>query len=133
MRFEDLEKALMIYVNTEMISKINDWKKWAMPLALKVVSPSLKNGFEKLLPTIGKSGIVKETGDIDVDYLFSELLKISKEAGDILWDIPYMGTMKFSTDDVNSLYSIIRSMPEYRASSVQVQPTPIPPSTHMVS
>ena len=132
MRFEDIEKALMIYVNTEMVSKINDWKKWAMPLALKAISPSLKSGFEKLVPAIGKTGsIIRESGDIDVDYLFSELLKISKETGDIFWDIPLMGTMRFTSDDVNSLYAIIRNMPEYRVASVQT--APIPPVPHMVS
>jgi len=110
MLFNEVECGILTYINNEFCKKIEDWRKWALPLAVRMYMPTLKKLFVENIELLSNSGLVcKETQDIKVDELYQYLNQISKNTGNIVCNVPMIGPVTFSTGDVDSLYNILRN------------------------
>ena len=59
-------------------------------------------------PLVAQLGIISEDGEIDDETLF-DAMKVQAERGNASFDIPIIGNITFSGEDVEKLHQCIRS------------------------
>ena len=104
----EFEECLSIYVSKEICSKLTDWRKWVLPVFIGTLVPKAEKVFYDNQDILSSTGLV-EDNLIDIDALYDKFYKISKESGDIEQTIPYIGTIKLSSNDIDAFYKIVKS------------------------
>lgn len=114
MKYADIENGIMLYINKEFCKKLTDWRKWAIPVMAGVYSPTLKKMYNDNIEMLKSANIVTicDTGEhnIHIEELFSKLSQVSRDTGNIVCNIPLIGNVTFSTDDVTCLYNILKGL-----------------------
>lgn len=96
------------YLNEEILSKINDWRKWIVGGMLDVVLLKGTDMFNSLKSNelVKSLNLIDTYDNIDVDTLY-EALKKRAEKGSITFDVPLLGAMTLTKMDVDKLYQKI--------------------------
>lgn len=103
------EESVQTYISKEICSKLNDWRKWAIPVMVGVATPKMENIFHDKKELLLSSGFIDENENIDIDLLYDKFHKIAEESGSIIQNIPYIGEVTFTSKDIESLYRILKS------------------------
>lgn len=96
-------------MDREIYTGMNDWQEM---LARIAVSRTLKNS-DKLKNALCDNtfirtfAIIDENGSVDVDGLYSDIKEQINNKGKIEVTLPLFGTFKFTTSDIDKLYSTI--------------------------
>ena len=112
------EDCIFEYINREIVTKLNDWRKWVIPVAVGMAKPAMDNYFKKYEEILKTTNIVDSSNMIDVDLLYDNFHKVAESTGDIVQSIPLIGEVKFSARDIEQLYRIIQSTDSPSSSSI---------------
>ncbi len=104
------EEGIRIYVSEEICPKLGDWRKWVIPVVIGMFIPKIDSLFQKNKDMLILSGFVDNEGLIDVDSLYDNFHSVAEKSGDISQDIPYIGTLKLSSKDIERFYRILRTL-----------------------
>ena len=105
---QEFEECLRIYVSQEICSKLSDWRKWVLPIFIGSLIPKAEKSFYDHKSLLEDAGFV-EGNLIEIDSLYDKFYNIAKESGDIEQNIPYIGSLKLSQNDIESFYRIIKT------------------------
>lgn len=96
------------YLETEILSKIPDWRKWVLGAGASRMLSRSTEIFNKLKanPAIAAMGLIDEQDQIDIDAIYREFSK-QAQRGAITFDVPLMGALTLNAADVDKLYSYI--------------------------
>lgn len=106
---EQIIEGLMKYADTEIIYKLPTTGKWVVGTAIVLASNKLPAVVEyiKSIPAAQMLGIVDEAGNIDADQILEALRKTADRYGSMTVTFPLVGSMTFSSDDVERLKTYI--------------------------
>lgn len=109
MEFERVLNGILKYMDKEIYAGMNDWQEMAARIA---VSRLMKNSdkLKSLLcdnTFIRTFAVIDETGNVDIDGLYSDIKEHVTNKGKIEIALPLFGTFKFTPSDVDKLYSAI--------------------------
>lgn len=98
------------YIDEEIISQIDGWKKWVIGSGVGI---ALSDGTEifnniKNNDLVKMLGIVDKEDKINVDKIYKELKKQSKKSS-ITFNVPMIGAMTLTEQDVEKLYKAIKN------------------------
>lgn len=98
------------YIDEEIISQIDGWKKWVIGSGVGI---ALSDGTEifnniKNNDLVKMLGIVDKDDKINVDKIYKELKKQSKKSS-ITFNVPMIGVMTLTEQDVEKLYKAIKN------------------------
>ena len=110
MQFEHVVSGILKYIDREIYPGMNDLQEIGARIAIsRLVNNSgklkeflINNGF------IRTFAIIDDTGDVDVDGLFQDIIEQVDKKGKIEFSIPMFGTFKFNTKDFENLYKTIK-------------------------
>lgn len=108
MKFQELENGVMEYINTEFCSRLEDWRKWLLPIAAGYAMPYMEKKYLDNLEMLKTVGVVDQDGNIDIDTLYTKTLEVARKTGNMRWDVPMLGPVVFGSEDVDKLYRILR-------------------------
>lgn len=108
MRFQELENGVMEYINTEFCSRLEDWRKWMLPLAAGFAMPWMEKKYLDNLEMLKAASIVDDDGCIDIDMLYTKLSEVARKTGSMTWNVPMLGPVTFRSEDVDKLYRTLR-------------------------
>jgi hypothetical protein len=99
--------GLAEFIDTEILSKIDDWRKWVFGAGVGFYLSQGKDMFEQLKENnlVKKMNLI-EKDKINVDLLYKEM-KVQAAKSAIMFDIPTIGPLVINEDDLDKLYSII--------------------------
>lgn len=97
------------YAESEIIQKVNGWQKWVIATGISLILDKATHIFNSLKSNeiVKMLELISEDDEIDVDSIYRELKK-QAEKGDMIIDLPLIGTMTFTTTDVDKLYHSIQ-------------------------
>ena len=110
MKFERVINGILKYIDNEIYPGMNDLQE----ISARLVISRLVNNSEKLKEFLTTNGfirtfaIIDESGEVDVDGLFQDLIEQVDKKGKIEFSIPMFGKFKFTTKDFESLYATIK-------------------------
>ena len=96
------------YVDNEIISKINGWKKWVIGSGIGIAMSNSTNVFNQLKENqfVKMLNIIDKNDKIDVDKIYQEMKKQAKK-GAITFDVPMLGAITLNESDVDKMYEFI--------------------------
>lgn len=106
--YNQVVNGLAKYIDSEIVSKIGGWQKWALGAGIGI---GVKRGSAiveqmKSMPLIKMLNIIDEENMVDVEVIYEELKKqAQKEPVHVA--LPMVGTVTFTQDDVDKLYNHI--------------------------
>ena len=100
--FPKVISGISEYIDSEILSKINDWRKWIIGAGVGVY---LSKGTE-LFNDIKENKMIKSMNIIDKNLLYTELKKQAKKSA-ITFDVPMIGPLTLNEDDLDKLYQLI--------------------------
>lgn len=100
--------GLAEFVDTEILSKIDDWRKWVFGAGVGIYLSQGKEMIEQLKENnlVKKMNLIDENNKINVDVLYKEL-KVQAAKSAIMFDIPTIGPLVIDKNDLDKIYSII--------------------------
>lgn len=107
---EQVQRGITRYIDTEMLSKITGPSKWligAMSAMYVSKLPEIVDNFRQK-PAISILGVLPEGGGMDVDALYVAI-KPQADKCPITFDVPMLGSLSLSTQDVDNIYNAIRN------------------------
>lgn len=107
--YSQVYTGLEEYINHEILEKIPGWKKWIVGTALEMAIANGNNIFNELKgnEVIKMLNIIDDKEHINVEGLYHSLKK-QAEHEDITFDMPVIGTLTLTHEDVDKLYHYIR-------------------------
>lgn len=100
--------GLAEFVDTEILSKIDDWRKWVFGAGVGIYLSQGKEMIEQLKENnlVKKMNLIDENNKINVDVLYKEL-KVQAAKSAIMFDIPTIGPLVIDKNDLDTIYNII--------------------------
>ena len=99
----------LIFIDDEILIKVTGWQKWALGAGVGMtlgkgtqIFNQIKNN--ELVKTFE---IINKEDKVNVDMLYRELKKQAQK-GSITFDVPLMGAMTITEQDLDKLYQLIR-------------------------
>lgn len=110
---EQIVNGLMMYVDKEMIPKLDTASKWIVGtlvgiLGVKAENLALKIQSNELAVAVGAVGAVNEDGLFDIDLIFEQLEKSAKRYGKLQINIPMLGIISLDDNDVKKIKQFIK-------------------------
>lgn len=101
--------GITTYIDKEIIDKINGWQKWIVGSGIGIAMSNSTNVFNELKNNqfIKMLGIINKDDKIDVDKIYKEFKKQAKKSA-ITFDVPLIGTITLTEQDVDKLYEYIK-------------------------
>ena len=103
------ELGLAQYISKEICSKLSDWRKWAVPVFIGSMNPRFERMLAENKEILVEAGFVDQDGMIDIDLVYDRFHKAAEEGGDIVQDVPILGTLRLSIKDIDMLYQLIKA------------------------
>lgn len=107
---EQIVNGLMRYTDREIIPKMGTAGKWIIGTAAGMIGQragSIANGLQS--NSIAKMmGAVNEDGLFDIDLIAEHLRNSADRYGNMQLDVPLLGTMTFTADDVEKAKRYIK-------------------------
>lgn len=96
------------YLETEILSKIPDWRKWLLGAGASRMLSRSTEIFNQLKtnPVVSAMGVIDEQDQIDIDAIYREFSK-QAQRGAITFDVPLVGPLTLGAGDVDQLYRYI--------------------------
>lgn len=106
--YDQVYKGIERFVETEVLNKVPGWKKWVIGTGIEMAIMNGTNIFNSLKENelVTMLNIIDENDHINISDLYKCLRK-QAEQGPIVLDIPLIGTMTFSRDDIDKLHFYI--------------------------
>ena len=103
-----IKDGLMVYAQQHMMPKMDGKGQFLLGMGLGAAmrkADGLMNGItsNSLLAT---AGYVKD-GQIDLDTLYSDAMSQMKRQGQLVWDVPLLGRLTFTEQDLRDLRQCI--------------------------
>lgn len=107
---EQIVNGLIMYVDKEMIPKLDTASKWIVGtlvgiLGVKAENLALKIQSNELALAVGA---VNEDGLFDIDLIFEQLEKSAKRYGKLQINIPMLGIISLDDNDVKKIKQFIK-------------------------
>lgn len=105
-----IQRGAAAYIDTEIISKLNDWRRWVIGAGSSLYLAKASDIFNALKanPAIMQLGIIDENDMVDIDLLYQEIKKQAAR-GPITFEFPMIGAMTMNDTDVDKIYTAITS------------------------
>jgi hypothetical protein len=110
MQFEHVINGILKYMDREIYPGMNDLQE----IGARIAVSRLVNNSEKLKEFLKNNvfvrtfAIIDETGEVDIDNLFGDIIEQVDKKGKIEISIPMFGKFKFTTKDFENLYQTIK-------------------------
>lgn len=100
--------GLAEFVDTEILSKIDDWRKWVFGAGVGFYLSQGKEMVEQLKENnlVRKMNLIDKDNKINVDLLYKEM-KVQAAKSAIMFEIPTIGPLVIDESDLDKIYSII--------------------------
>lgn len=107
---EQVIKGLINYADNEVMVKLPMSGKWIMGTVIGVAANKTGNIINGLKSNsiINMLGIIDEDGNIDIDTLITSMKQSADRYGKLTVEIPLVGSMTFSSSDIDRLRSYIQ-------------------------
>lgn len=107
---EEIVNGLMRYADREVIPKLGTGGKWVVGAAIGMAGNKISEIARNLSTnSLAKAvGAVNEDGLFDVDKLTESLQNSANRYGNLSLNVPMLGTMTFTADDVNKVGKYIK-------------------------
>jgi hypothetical protein len=102
---DQFKMGLVGYIDDELISKMQGWKKWALAAESATLVDRIVNALMsgKMLEHMVSSGYATEDGMVDVDVIYGNYSSAAKKYGPITETFPLIGSVTFSASDIDSI------------------------------
>lgn len=110
MKFEKVINGIMIYMNREIYSGMNEWQE----ILARIAVSRIIGDEAKLKETLMTNSFVRtflimdDEGNIDVEGLMGDLKKQIEQKGKLTIAVPMFGNFTFVPEDVDKLYRAIQ-------------------------
>lgn len=103
-----LRNGIILYLDNELLHKMTGWQKWLTGAYLTRVMAKADDIFKtvKENPAIKALDLIDEDGMIDIDEIYSCISPQAKKES-IQLQIPLIGEIKITSDDVDKMYRCI--------------------------
>lgn len=108
MTVSQIKGAAAEYIDTEFAAKIPGIGKWVVGMGAAAYISQMDALVEKNLGMLVQLGYAQEDGQIDVDKLYQDMHTQATKYGKIVQNIPLLGEVTFSVDDIEKFYKICR-------------------------
>lgn len=100
--------GLAEFVDTEILSKIDDWRKWVFGAGVGLYLSQGKEMIEQLKENnlVKKMNLIDKNNKINVDLLYKEM-KVQAAKSAIVFNIPTIGPLVINERDLDKIYNII--------------------------
>ena len=107
--YNQVVNGMSRYIDQEIINKIQGWQRWALGAGAGIMMTKGTNIFNALKahPIIKMLEVIDENDMIDIDTIYGEIRK-QAEKGSATIDIPMVGSITLTKDDVDKLYRLIK-------------------------
>ena len=99
-----VQNGIIRYIDTEIISKVDGWQKWALGAfaSLKLQQmPLLIENIKKMFPDV-----IDKDNLIDIDMLHQEFAKQADKSA-VTFEVPLIGALTLTRADVDKIYRCI--------------------------
>ena len=106
--YKTVMNGLAEFVDTEILSKIDDWRKWVFGAGVGFYLSQGKEMVEQLKENnlVRKMNLIDKDNNINIDLLYKEM-KVQAAKSAIMFDIPTIGPLVINESDLDKIYSII--------------------------
>lgn len=106
--YKTVMNGLAEFVDTEILSKIDDWRKWVFGAGVGLYLSQGKEMIEQLKENslVKKMNLIDKNNKINIDLLYKEM-KVQAAKSAIMFDIPTIGPLVINESDLDKIYSII--------------------------
>lgn len=106
--YKTVMNGLAEFVDTEILSKIDDWRKWVFGAGVGFYLSQGKEMVEQLKENnlVRKMNLIDKDNKINIDLLYKEM-KVQAAKSAIMFDIPTIGPLVINESDLDKIYSII--------------------------
>lgn len=106
---QKVQNGLVKFIDTEMINHMEGWQKIGFGAASALVIKNLPNTLEQYAnhPAIAMLGIIDTDKNVDIDALHDAVMDYFSSEGEYV-NIPMIGRMKITKQDVETLYQYIK-------------------------
>lgn len=106
--YKTVMNGLAEFVDTEILSKIDDWRKWVFGAGVGLYLSQGKEMIEQLKENslVKKMNLIDKDNKINIDLLYKEL-KVQAAKSAIMFNIPTIGPLVINERDLDKIYSII--------------------------
>ena len=100
--------GLAEFVDTEILSKIDDWRKWVFGAGVGFYLSQGKEMVEQLKENnlVRKMNLIDKNNKINVEVLYREM-KVQAAKSAIMINIPTIGPLVINESDLDKIYGII--------------------------
>lgn len=100
--------GLAEFVDTEILSKIDDWRKWVFGAGVGLYLSQGKEMIEQLKENnlVKKMNLIDKNNKINIDLLYKEM-KVQAAKSAIVFNIPTIGPLVINESDLDKIYNII--------------------------
>jgi hypothetical protein len=105
---KNFEDGAYAFAVQELCPKIDDWRKWCIPAAVRIFAPTAKDYINKNRTTLMSSGYLDENNNIELDGLYDTFHEIAEKVGPINQPVPIIGSLTLSSKDIETLYKLIK-------------------------
>ena len=106
--YKTVMNGLAEFVDTEILSKIDDWRKWVFGAGVGFYLSQGKEMIEQLKENnlVKKMNLIDKNNKINIDLLYKEM-KVQAAKSVIMFNIPTIGPLVITESDLDKIYSII--------------------------
>ena len=103
-----IKNGLMAYATQHMMPKMDSKGQFLLGMGLGAVTRKAEELLSGLAGNsiIAAAGYVKD-GQIDLDVLYSDAVSQMKRQGQLVWDVPLLGRLTFTEQDLRDLRQCI--------------------------
>lgn len=107
--YSQVVNGISKYIDQEIVNKLQGWQRWALGAGTGIFLSKSGENFAQLKENsiVKMLGLIDENGMVDVDIIYSELRK-QADKGSIVAEIPALGKITLTKDDVEKLYACIK-------------------------
>lgn len=100
--------GLAEFVDTEILSKIDDWRKWVFGAGVGLYLSQGEDMIKQLRENnlVRKMNLIDKNNKINVDLLYKEM-KVQAAKSAIMFNIPTIGPLVINEKDLDTIYGII--------------------------
>ena len=110
MTLNQLKKAASIYVDREFISKMDGLGKWVLGVGAGAYLSQIDKLFDSYKDMLCAMGMCHTDGNIDIEKAYTLLKEEAVKQGKVTQNIPVVGPVTFSPEDVDTFYRICREV-----------------------
>ena len=108
MTLNQLKTAAGTYIDREFTSKINGISKWVIGIGAGAYLAQLDGVVNNNKEMLEKLGVLLPDGTIDIDTAYRLIKDQAIKQGKVTQNIPMIGDVIFSVDDVETFYRICK-------------------------